>query len=76
MKFRKKPVVIEAEQFHYESKPWPDGVKDFDGVPYISTLEGLMRVSEGDYVITGVVGEKYPCKEDIFTQTYEPVYND
>ena len=40
---------------------------------FIKTLEGNMKVSEGDYVIQGVNGELYPCKPDIFKKTYEPV---
>lgn len=42
-----------------------------DGALYIGTLEGVMRVSHGDYVIRGVQGEFYPCKPDIFEATYE-----
>ncbi|MST50918.1 hypothetical protein FYJ64_01050 [Clostridiales Family XIII bacterium WCA-MUC-591-APC-3H] len=38
----------------------------------IETLEGTMHASPGDYIITGVNGEKYPCKPDIFKKTYEP----
>lgn len=38
---------------------------------YISTLEGAMTVSHGDYIIEGVNGEYYPCKPDIFKKTYE-----
>ncbi|WP_270693128.1 MULTISPECIES: hypothetical protein [Enterococcus] len=38
---------------------------------YIWTLEGAMTVSEGDYIIEGVQGEFYPCKPDIFRQTYD-----
>lgn len=41
----------------------------------IETLEGIMRVNIGDYVIQGVQGEFYPCKPDIFEATYEPVDN-
>jgi hypothetical protein len=77
--YRKKPVVIEAVQW------WPG--TEIDGVIYkapiegevphgdawIKTLEGTMTVSPGDWVITGVKGEKYPCKPDIFAATYEPV---
>ena len=59
MKYRKKPVVIEAYQTD----------KELD----IETLEGTMHASVGDYIITGVRGEQYPCKPDIFEQTYEPV---
>lgn len=39
----------------------------------IKTLEGVMKVSENDYIIKGVHGEFYPCKPDIFEETYEPV---
>jgi len=80
-KFRKKPVVIEAVQWFPGVKI--DGVKeatDLDpnspeglGWATIPTLEGTMTVSPGDWVITGVKGEKYPCKPDIFAATYEPV---
>ena len=53
-------------------------IVDFDGcmelnVLSIKTLEGEMRVSKGDFVIKGVQGEFYPCKPDIFEQTYELV---
>ena len=40
---------------------------------YIETLEGQMTVREGDWIIRGIVGELYPCKDDIFRQTYEAV---
>lgn len=59
MKFRKKPVVVEA---------YP-ATEEMD----IETLEGVMHASVGDWIITGVNGEKYPCKPDIFKKTYEPV---
>ena len=39
----------------------------------IKTLEGFMRIKNGDYVITGVRGEKYACRSDIFNETYEAV---
>jgi len=42
----------------------------FMGVPYIKTLEGDHFISEGDYIIIGVQGERYPCKPDIFNKTY------
>ena len=60
-KYRKKPVVIEAYQTDRELD--------------IQTLEGTMHADVGDYIITGVKGETYPCKPDIFEQTYEPVEN-
>ena len=59
MKFRKKPVVIEAYQTD----------KELD----IPTLEGIMHASIGDWIITGVHGEQYPCKPDVFEETYERV---
>jgi hypothetical protein len=59
MKFRKKPIVIEAYQTDKEL--------------FIPTLEGVMKADVGDYIITGVKGEKYPCKPDIFEATYEKV---
>lgn len=76
-KFRKKPVVIEAEQFH-DDRPLPFhelGIMamDPDGFWFIETLEGRLRVSPGDWVIRGVAGEFYPCKPDIFDATYELV---
>lgn len=73
-KYRKKPVVIEA--FLYEKgKGLEDGYKMFKGVltPYIDTLEGPLFISQGDYVITGVSGERYSCKPDIFLKTYDKV---
>jgi len=58
-KYRKKPVVITAYQTEAEVR--------------IRTLEGEMTASPGDYIITGIKGEAYPCKPDIFEATYEPV---
>ena len=45
----------------------------FVKMPYIKTLEGKMYISEGDYIITGIQGERYPCKPDIFKASYEEV---
>jgi len=82
MKFRKKPIVVEAEQFTMDSKDqvfnWVNCNRyaDFvDGKPVliIQTLEGDMTVSIGDWVIEGINGEFYPCKPDIFEKTYEKV---
>ena len=61
-KYRKKPVIIEAYQTDKEM--------------FIDTLEGVMKASVGDYIITGVHGEQYPCKPDIFEETYEIVSED
>lgn len=85
MKFRKKPVVIEAIQFKgldtnkYECCEFMKG-NPFDVIFHndsntmdIVTLEGAMTVSVGDYIIKGVKKEFYPCKPDIFEMTYEKV---
>lgn len=119
MKFRKKPVVIEAHQWFKNGDHPDDYSKDHDGweggelrvftgaerkangwegdvvryfrhpgVPgeqvcqhcgstmhvhgWIDTLEGGHNVCPGDWIITGVKGERYPCKPDIFVATYEP----
>jgi hypothetical protein len=72
MQFRKKPVVIDATQHHTGDKTPGVTVQD-DGLEYVDTLEGLMRVRDGDFIITGVAGEVYPCREDIFRATYERV---
>ena len=74
--YRKKPVVIEATQWfkmgdHPAVKMGHNEV--VDQIPYIETLEGPHLVSVGDWIITGVKGEHYPCKPDIFEMTYEPV---
>ena len=82
-KYRKKPVVIEAVQW-FPGSNLDDVVEKPDRVDpatrklvpahgLIKTLEGWMTVSSGDWVITGVAGEKYPCKDEIFQQTYDPV---
>lgn len=88
MKFRKKPVVIEAVQLRWDT--WDEMCKHADvgkltdGQPQgnrrkgklglsIPTLEGIMTAQENDWIIRGVKGELYSCKPDIFEQTYEPV---
>ena len=89
MKYRKKPVVIEAFQYDedlitiYSIGRIPEWAKDAidDGVifadeyakVYIKTLEGNMLANVDDYIIQGINGELYPCKPDIFEKTYELV---
>jgi hypothetical protein len=94
-KYRKKPIIVEAEVY----KPGMEdgwhcslhGCENLDQcdiicgsklkrnyscayfVPYIQTLEGGLNISKGDYIVTGIKGEKYPCKPDIFMNTYEKV---
>lgn len=81
-KYRKKPVVIEAMQVTSENfkslSEWlpHDGTALILASPgrvsvHIETLEGKMIASPGDFIIKGVQGEFYPCKPDIFEQTYE-----
>lgn len=84
MKYRKKPVVVEAIQFqdevscfeYLQDKMGLDPVKVDYKIPdkpvlKIETLEGIMIASLGDYIIKGAHGELYPCKPDIFEETYE-----
>jgi hypothetical protein len=71
-KFRKKPVVIEAVQW-FKFGDHPQVISQTDEKGWIQTLEGGHLVAPGDWVITGVKGEHYPCKPDIFDQTYEAV---
>ena len=85
MQYRKKPVVIEAWLWDETKSTFNDiGCKfmAFSGNKKepnlmtglrIETLEGTMIVNKGDFIIKGVAGEFYPCKPDIFEQTYEPV---
>jgi hypothetical protein len=59
--------VLGMEENPYESLKWTYEY-------FIQTLEGEMKISEGDYIIKGVKGEFYPCKPDIFEATYDKVY--
>lgn len=89
MKFRKKPVLVDAVQYtsgledgyacyaigggrfvgyHDKSTHIP---LPFRKVPAIKTLEGFHEISADDWIITGVAGERYPCRAEIFAQTYE-----
>ena len=90
MKYRKRPVVIEAmvlDGHTVEVARWltANGVTFHadthptdaaQDVLHIETLEGTMRAEPGDYVIRGVKGEFYPCKPDVFEATYEAVSDD
>lgn len=85
MKFRKKPVVIEAFQLHPndgQTRALPPSwlvdaiIKNQvqvmpEGCAHIVTLEGVMTAEVGDWIIQGIKGELYPCKPDIFEATYE-----
>ena len=87
MKFRKQPIIIEAEQWN---KDWNHPIveplyalgigwnygkckicgESFEYHGKVQTLEGEMTVCPGDWIITGIQGEHYPCKPDIFEKTY------
>lgn len=76
--YRKKPIPIEARQYtgdnFIELQNWSEdnvAMDDDSNNVFVATLEGLMFFDEGDYVIKGVHGEFYPCKSDIFEETYE-----
>ncbi len=80
----RKNVIIEATQFLPSEGIWPEGILSWDSTDihpqprdgswgYIETLEGPLHVQSGDWIITGIQGEKYPCKPDIFLATYEAV---
>jgi len=79
--YRKKPVVVEAVQFTgtntveiAELLGWTySGDGDHSDSVVIETLEGDMTANVGDWVIKGVADEGYPCRDDIFRLTYEPV---
>ena len=86
-KWRKKPVVVDAIQF-FPGEVWDmEGLfthtkpdyrtcqtcgHEMRKHAYVKTLEGEMRACPGDWIITDIKGERYPCKPDIFEATYEP----
>lgn len=87
MKYRKKPIVIEAIQLTAENL---EEIREFCGQAaqsidmtyyfdkpvirlHLMTLEGRTTAKEGDYIIKGIKGEVYPCNEEIFAETYDAV---
>jgi len=79
-KFRKKPIIVEAEQF--VDKPvsniqygefWDFNEGRLKHGPILKTLEGTFEVTPGDWIVTGVKGEQWPEKDDIFKESYEPL---
>ncbi len=86
MRYRKRPIVIEAVQHYADMGTYTAVIPQWlvaaclDGTiitrdqdTFVKTLEGEMRVNDGDWIIQGVKGELYPCRADIFAATYEPV---
>ena len=79
-KFRKKPIVIEAVQWTGNPEEMPIPPAPHNEIRQMTsrcwqlrTLEGWYKLTPGDWIITGIKGERYPCKPDIFEATYEPV---
>jgi len=83
VKYRKRPVVIEAEQYDASA---PEEVRPY-GVclggtagcierAHVHTISGPVGIADGDWIVTGVKGEKYPCRPDVFALTYEEVVAD
>lgn len=78
-RYVKKPITIEAIQWEGDNQR---DISDFIGKELalkddkiiISTLEGMMEASIGDFIIKGIKGEFYPCKADIFHETYNPLW--
>lgn len=83
MRYKKKPIVIEAIQWTGNNDTEVQefaklGYRDIeikDDIIEIETLEGLMKANLGDYIIKGIKGELYPCKPEIFKATYEMIGN-
>lgn len=79
--YRKKAVSVEARQVNLANldqvAKWCNGIvrrreDNFHPRIQIMTLEGVVTAQLGDWVIKGVMGEFYPCRDDIFQMTYEP----
>lgn len=82
MKYRSKPIEIEAFQFRIDNCPdwFMDKISSlkvitYESFCYIATLEGRMRADKGDWIIKGTEGEIYPCKDVVFKKKYEPVFS-
>lgn len=88
-KYKKKPVVIDAKRWEGDEDAmvswWMEQAKnnpaepcmwEEDGYLHITTLEGVMKASPGDFIICGVNGEFYPCKPGIFEKTYDAVQSE
>ena len=89
MKYRKRPIEIEAVRLNGAGRlegDMPDWIVQpalrgeiqythtQEAGLHVKTLEGVMRAGPGDWLIRGVQGEIYPCKDEVFRETYEPVY--
>lgn len=70
-RYRKKQVAVEAVQW-FKHGDHPAVIAENETFGFIDTPEGRLKVEPGDWVITGIAGEHYPCKPDIFEQLYTP----
>lgn len=89
-KYIKNPIIVDAIEYRKGLEDGFDDIEvaiksgldinnyikpdDSNRIPYIRTLEGKHYISKGDYIITGMEGERYPCKGNIFLKTYT-IYN-
>ena len=79
MKYKKKQPIIDAEQFFvndfgtYKKDDIRTNIRYHEETKsfFIETMEGKMTIGDKDYIIRGIVGEYYPCKEDIFIALYD-----
>lgn len=81
-RYKTKPCVIEAIQYNGSNVEEIRNfigesfeVKTIEGI-YVRTIEGIMKASVGDYIIKGLRGEFYPCKQKVFKRKYEVIENE
>ncbi len=88
-KYTKRQIIVDAEIYHVGMEDGFDDIEtainsglnidnyekpvNINKIPFIQTLEGKHYISNGDYIITGIEGERYPCKKAIFHRTYTMV---
>lgn len=79
--FRRKAILVEAEQLWPDKQPWPEGVervayKVADPTSWtgyrVETPDGWVSVQAADWIIKGPAGDRYPCAPGIFAATYDP----
>ena len=73
-RYLKNQLAVEASRwFRHGDHPAVLPDTSDDSIGYVDTPEGRLRVEPGDWIITGIAGENYPCKSDIFGQLYKPI---
>lgn len=73
MRFRKKPIVVDAEPESTSKAVCTCFTREIGSVRHVHTPEGVLRVSPCDWIITGTKGEIYPVKPDVFNELYDAV---